>query len=202
MQSFSFPSIGGAKGGRWAWVPARALHRRALWQDRGDDRPRGTILERTLFIIDAGPGADPATRERILAHQRFAFAVTRRANAAGVAIAAGTDALGGSSPNIHAELQLLARAGLTPLQAITAATATGARAAGVERDRGLVAPGMRADLVILCRDPSADIRNTLAVLAVVRSGRVHARTGPMPTPPRAEPPRGGAACPRAPFAPA
>jgi imidazolonepropionase-like amidohydrolase len=158
---------------------------------------RGTILEPTLFIIDAPPNIDAAGRARLAAAQRFAFAVTRRANALGVAVSAGTDSIGGSSPNLHAELQLLVQAGLTPLQAITAATATAARAAGVERDRGLLARGLRADLVILCRDPSSDIRNTLAVLAVVHDGRILLRSGAVPTPPRAQAAAGGA-CPAPP----
>ncbi|HVF39260.1 MAG TPA: hypothetical protein VM939_05115, partial [Gemmatimonadaceae bacterium] len=53
---------------------------------------------------------------------------------------------------------------------------------------GTIAPGKLADLVILCADPSANIRNTQAIYAVMKSGRLTERTttrrpGPLATPP-------------------
>lgn len=92
--------------------------------------------------------------------------------AAGGRLAAGTDAANqmlvpGSSE--HREMELLVRAGLTPREAIRAATRNAAVLIGVD-SLGLLAPGKVADLVVLSRDPLADIRNTRAVAAVMSRG--------------------------------
>ena len=62
-------------------------------------------------------------------------------------------------PGLHRELRHLVRAGLTPSEAIRAATLDAARflADGAEPDFGAVAVGLRADLVLVEGDPSADI---------------------------------------------
>ncbi len=87
-------------------------------------------------------------------------------------IIAGTDAIGGAVPNLHAELQLLVElAGLSPLEAIRAATFDAARALGIAGDVGSVIEGRRADLLVLDADPSADVRNTRTIQAVIRGGR-------------------------------
>ncbi|KAK8078507.1 N-acetylglucosamine-6-phosphate deacetylase [Apiospora saccharicola] len=91
----------------------------------------------------------------------------RRAVAAGITVLAGTDAIGDLIPGVsfpfgatlHDELVNLVAAGMTPAQALRAATEQPARWYGLE-DRGRVAPGRRADLVLLGTDPLADITNT------------------------------------------
>jgi imidazolonepropionase-like amidohydrolase len=70
----------------------------------------------------------------------------------------------------HWELELMVRAGITPRQALTAATLTNARWLGAT-DLGRVAPGYRADLLVLDRDPLKDIRNTRSIHAVLIGGR-------------------------------
>jgi imidazolonepropionase-like amidohydrolase len=70
----------------------------------------------------------------------------------------------------HWELQLMVRAGLTPLQALTAATGGNANFIGAT-DLGTIAPHKWADLVVLDRDPVADIRNTRTLHAVYVAGR-------------------------------
>ena len=78
---------------------------------------------------------------------------------AGVPILAGTDAPGPGSTygaSVHGELELLVGAGLTPVQALTAATSAPARAFRLA-DRGMIAPGKRADLVLVDGDPTTDI---------------------------------------------
>jgi imidazolonepropionase-like amidohydrolase len=150
---------------------------------------RGVMLEPTLYI--GVQAASFAGDDRTPIDRRVAWAaeVTAIAQKMGVTIVAGTDALGGSSPNLHAELQLLvSRAGLTPLQAIRAATFDAARALGAAGAVGSIATGRRADLVILERNPADDIRNTLTVSIVLRNGIVHRRTEPMPVPPLAQAP--------------
>jgi imidazolonepropionase-like amidohydrolase len=69
-------------------------------------------------------------------------------------------------------------AGLTPLQALRAATLNGARAIGVADSIGSSEPGKLADLVVLRQDPSANIRNTPTVSMVVKGGVVTRRATP------------------------
>lgn len=156
-------------------------------------RRRGTMFDPTLFVmLPLSPPADTSKRnmDRVLMPFRFAAAMTARAARMGIPVVAGTDALGGSTANLHAELQLLVdSAGLTPLEAITAATLHGARALGAQDSLGSVAVGKRADLLILRADPARDIRNTQTVVAVVKGGRVHVRTTPRRPGPLAAPPR-------------
>jgi imidazolonepropionase-like amidohydrolase len=101
----------------------------------------------------------------------------------GVPILAGTDTalptaqLGvyGFGATLHAELELLVRAGLRPVQALTAATSAPAKAFGLT-DRGGIRPGLLADLLLVEGDPSTDIRNTRNVIAVWQSGALLTRT--------------------------
>ena len=153
-------------------------------------RRRGTMLDPTLFVMTPSPDSTGRVPERAAALYRFATDMVRAAHAAGVPIVAGTDALGGSTPNIHVELQLLVdSAGLTPPEALRAATANAAVALGVADSLGTVAVGKLADLVLLRADPLADIANTQTVVGVMKAGRWHPRAAPMRSPPRARPPR-------------
>ena len=73
----------------------------------------------------------------------------------------------------HWELALMVDAGLTPMQAIVAATGSGARFLGT-KDLGTLEPGRWADLIVLDRNPLEDIRNTRAIHDVYIAGnRVH-----------------------------
>lgn len=98
------------------------------------------------------------------------------AQEAGVGILAGTDAsdepyvFAGSG--VHDEMALLVDAGLTPLQALRAATLNPARYLGAVDSMGTIAPGRVADLVLLDANPLADIRNTMRIFAVVHAGRL------------------------------
>ncbi len=106
---------------------------------------------------------------------------------AGVAVALGNDA---GTPNVpfgwgmHHEMALYVEAGLTPMDAIVAATATGAgRMPPVgEADFGTLEAGKAADLVVLNADPIADIRNTLDIDRVMRLGEWVDRSGFVPGP--------------------
>ncbi|MGW4848635.1 amidohydrolase family protein [Nocardia brasiliensis] len=101
-------------------------------------------------------------------------------HAAGIPILAGTDA--NSTPglpfptyhgtDLHHELELLVRAGLSPTEALTAATILPARYFDLP-DRGMVAPGMRADLVLVDGDPTADIRATRNITHIWCAGIEH-----------------------------
>lgn len=96
----------------------------------------------------------------------------RQFAAAGGRLAAGTDAANqmlvpGYSE--HREMELLVRAGLTPREALRAATRNAAVLLGAD-SLGLLAPGKIADLVVLSKDPLVDIRNTRAITSVMARG--------------------------------
>jgi len=99
---------------------------------------------------------------------------------AGVGIVAGTDAL---NPycfpgfSLHDELELLVSAGLTPMEALQAATWNPARMLGWEKDYGTVAKGKIADLVLLEASPLVAIGNTRRIEAVIAGGRLTTKDG-------------------------
>ena len=107
----------------------------------------------------------------------YAFASVAALHAAGVAILAGTDSteprreFGGTAhgASVHHELQLLVAAGLTPVEALRAATSTPARRFGLA-DRGRIVAGARADLLLVDGDPTTSISDTLSIRAVWRRG--------------------------------
>ncbi len=95
-----------------------------------------------------------------------------RLHAAGVTVLAGTDAGNAGTAHgvsMHGELALLVRAGLTPAQALRAATAAPAKVFGLS-DRGRIAPGLRADLILVDGDPTRDITATRAIATVWKNG--------------------------------
>lgn len=98
----------------------------------------------------------------------------RRLRQAGVVILAGSDSQSGVFPGagLHRELHLLVESGLTPAEAIRAATIDSARflANGGEPEIGLVAPGMRADLLLVEGDPTADLNDLARIRAVMKGG--------------------------------
>jgi adenine deaminase len=71
--------------------------------------------------------------------------------------------------SLHRELELLVRCGISPAQALAAATAEPARVFGLA-DRGRVAAGQRADLVLVSGDPLTDITATRAIERIWRGG--------------------------------
>ena len=107
--------------------------------------------------------------------------------AAGIPIAVGTDSGGpGRFQGLweHREMELMVKAGLTPMQAIQAATANGAKFLGLEDQYGTLEPGKIADLIILNADPLEDIRNTRNIDEVWMNGeRVNRADLPISTAP-------------------
>ena len=135
-----------------------------------------TIVEPTLFVFFNGDSID--------ARARWAAAITRELYRRGVPIAAGTDGIigvegdtlpsGAVLPHLHEELELLVReAGLSPGAALIAATATAARAIGVDSLVGTITTGKQADLVVLSADPLKDIRSTRSIEWVMRGGKIY-----------------------------
>ncbi|MDV6245859.1 amidohydrolase family protein [Rhodococcus opacus] len=104
-----------------------------------------------------------------------AIEATRRMHEAGVDILAGTDAAGigvvgtAHGVSMHGELELLVRAGLSQVQALRAATSLPARRFGLS-DRGRIAPGLQADLLLVEGDPTEEITATLSIAGIWRRG--------------------------------
>ncbi|MFZ1129548.1 MAG: CIA30 family protein [Terriglobales bacterium] len=104
--------------------------------------------------------------------EKYAEDAVRELLAAHVPVLAGTD-----SPNpgtshgasIHRELELLVRSGMSPEQALAAATSVPARVFHLN-DRGEIAPGKRADLLLVKGDPTDDITVTRDIVAVWKAG--------------------------------
>ncbi|WP_053735206.1 amidohydrolase family protein [Nocardia sp. NRRL S-836] len=137
----------------------------------------GTAVSPTLVmmrtILD---GLRMPFRPRSL-HFGQALASTAALHDAGATIVLGTDANSDhTSPArvahggaVHEELALLVAAGLSPADALSAATTRAAAVFGLD-DRGIIAAGRRADLVLLARDPSTDITATRDVVRVWKRG--------------------------------
>jgi imidazolonepropionase-like amidohydrolase len=128
---------------------------------------------------------------------QIALDTVRQLRDAKVPILAGTDAPNPGTAHgasIHRELELLVKAGLTPAEALAAATSVPARAFHLN-DRGRIAPGLRADLVLVGGDPLKDITDTRSIARVWKAGKAFERPlAPTPAP-------GAAAVPAAPIPP-
>lgn len=140
------------------WAPALAMlpdEVQQRWQAQVDQQSEG------------GPPADNTFAE-------WSLFLTGRLKAQGVPIGAGTDTpigLGIPGYSLHTELELLVESGLTPLEALHAATVQPARFFGLEGETGQVEVGMWADLVLLDGNPLEDIRNTRRIEGVMSRGR-------------------------------
>jgi imidazolonepropionase-like amidohydrolase len=128
----------------------------------------GTPIEPTL-AVHSRPGDD-----RIGCRTDVVVGITRSAIEQGVTIVAGTDFVAEPAdpyPSLFQELDaLVSAAGLSPLQAITAATGSSARALGIESDYGTVTAGRLANFVVLGSNPSEDIAAIRDILFVVKRG--------------------------------
>jgi imidazolonepropionase-like amidohydrolase len=101
---------------------------------------------------------------------------------AGITMALGTDS--GAFPvrtqgfTEHLEMELMVKAGLTPMQAIVLATQNAAKALKIEIEYGTLVRGKKADLIILSANPLDDIKNTRKIEAVWKDGKP-ASKGPL-----------------------
>jgi imidazolonepropionase-like amidohydrolase len=130
-----------------------------------------------LQLLQSQQYRDKAEHDPNLAHVKAAFLTSERnlktLQAAGVRIAMGTDS--GASPTRipgwaeHHELELMVHSGLTPMQAIVAATSGSAAVLGVS-DRGTLEAGKRADFLVLAANPLDNISHTRELLSVWHNG--------------------------------
>ena len=134
---------------------------------------RGTWLVPTRYLaqaidLDVLPAPIRAKAEEVLPMADASF---RRAVAAGVKVAFGTDAAVYPHGENAREFAVYVDAGMSPLEALRSATTGAAELLGVE-DRGALEPGMLADIVAVPRNPLADITVTERPVFVMAAGRV------------------------------
>ena len=127
---------------------------------------------RYLLRSDASSGSREL-RERIADDDRRAVA---QLHGGGVTVLAGTDAPG-QPWAIHWEMEELVASGLSPLEALTAATGAAASALGAHEEIGTVDVGKWADFLLLDADPLEDIRNTRKIWKVIKGGEIVDREG-------------------------
>jgi imidazolonepropionase-like amidohydrolase len=136
-------------------------------------RERGTWLVPTTCLADridleGLPAPIRAKAESVMPRMRESL---RRAIAAGVPIAFGTDAAVFPHGENACEFSYYVELGMSSLEALQSATVDAAELLGVE-DRGALAPGMLADIVAVPGDPLADISVTEEVVFVMKGGQV------------------------------
>ena len=130
--------------------------------------PREMLPERVVKAMNQPTSPKPSA---------IALQNLRRVWDAGIPVVMGTDAgnIGTlHGPSVFREMEIMTQAGLTPLQVLRSATSNGARAMGMERDIGTLAPGKLADLVILDADPLADVMNLSKLHRVIKDGKLFA----------------------------
>ena len=159
LKNDAFPTLENSamSDDRAKFIPARTLN---TWKKSRTDQMR------TVSPQDSDLHAQLLRKSMDLAAQM---------QKAGVRILAGTDSpapyvFPGSS--LHDELQLLVEAGLTPFEALQAATKSPAEFLHTEKDSGTIEKGKYADLVLLDSNPLENIRNTRKIRAVILRGKL------------------------------
>lgn len=142
---------------------------------------RETVSPEVLAAFNDPPDSESVASEALAAYMASLRPLrpawrdnVRRLHEAGVTILAGSDMQMGvfPGPGLHRELHLLTEAGLTPAEAIRAATLDAARFLQEtdDPDFGVVAPGKRADLLLVNGDPTADLDALSRIRAVIKNG--------------------------------
>lgn len=137
-------------------------------------KEKGTYLVPTTYTHDAIPvdKVPPVIREKMATLRDLVKESHRQAILSGVKIAFGTDAAVFPHGDNAKEFQALVELGMSPIHAIRTATVN---AAGLLRvtDRGLIAPGLLADLIAVSGNPLKDIRVLENVRFVMKGGRIY-----------------------------
>ena len=129
------------------------------------------------FVARIASGPDnfftPAQTAKALEAGPKMLDMARRAHEGGVKIAFGTDSGVSAHGDNAQEFALLVRAGLTPLEAIQAATVGAAEHLRISNEAGKIAPGMPADIVAVSGDPLSDVTELERMRFVMKSGVVY-----------------------------
>jgi imidazolonepropionase-like amidohydrolase len=152
--------------------------------DAEAQHPNNRYLSRDFVTANLGPEHDIFRVPAAMRTEAVAGLTKRKefvglSYRAGVPIVAGTDGPGigtlAAGFGLHRELELLVEAGLTPLDALRAATINAARALRREGVLGTVEAGKYADLVVLTANPLQNIRNAATIGAVLTRGQYFRR---------------------------
>jgi imidazolonepropionase-like amidohydrolase len=155
--AFLTPETDLANDPRRKYVPASV---RKIWDAGRQDS-----------LANQGPAEFQMRRELM----KRSLSLFKQMYVAGVPVMAGTDT---TAPNVfpgfalHEDLLYFGQAGLSPLEALQAATVKPAEFLGRGAEQGTIAPGKRADLVLLNANPLDDIRNTQKIDAVIVNGKL------------------------------
>jgi imidazolonepropionase-like amidohydrolase len=132
---------------------------------------RGTYFTPTLDAITGmSRSSDPILAARGREYTPIIKEAVRAAHEAGVTVVAGTDSFGSEVTPIGTEVRLLTEAGLSPLEALRAATVNAASLLGWSRDAGRLVRGSYADAVIVNADPLSNGSALEQICAVVAQG--------------------------------
>ena len=141
---------------------------------------RGTILDATLHVYREVEEAAHKQNKPPLCTLALAGKLTNQAFRSGVQISTGTDGdtpPGDAWPALFDEFQLLHdAAGLPAMAVIEAATLTGAKAMGAEKDMGSIEAGKLANMVVLAKNPLDDVANFRSVVMTVKRGHAFMRS--------------------------
>ncbi len=167
----SFLKAGGDSIEHGTWLDAEGI---ALM------KKNGAYLVPTLmagdFVVGIAKGPNnfftPAQTAKALQAGPLMLDMTRRAHKAGVKIAFGTDTGVSAHGDNAGEFALLVQAGLTPLEAIQAATVNAAAHFDLSNEIGSLAPGKAADIIAVKGDPLADVNTLRSVSFVMKGGQV------------------------------
>jgi len=163
------------KTGTW-YTPTLVVGYGGIWGENYWYQHTNVWENERLMTFVPREEVDPRARRRMLVpendfnHVRNAAICKRFVDAGGhVMIGAHGQREGLAA---HWEIWMLAQGGLTPLQALRAATLDGAAYIGLDGDLGSIEPGKLADLAVLEKNPLEDVRNTESVLYVMVNGRI------------------------------
>ncbi len=169
-----------ARNRTWQVPTFMTLHAEAYqndWAKATDGRLR--YIHPDILHSWSEEEASPEKFQRLQRLYQRKVEITGMMDEEGVPILAGTDTPGGMNNvpgfGLHDELQLLVEAGLTPLQALQAATLEPARFFEATDSLGTIEAGKLADLVLLNANPLEDITNTRQIRAVVADGHLYRR---------------------------
>ena len=129
-------------------------------------------LEDVNKTIDKDPS--PEARQTYRDFYEKGLELTGQAHSAGVKVLVGTDYIV-AGVTVHDELEQLVLAGLTPLNALRAATIYPAEYFGLQDNFGQIKKGMNADLILLNENPLENIKNSLAINSVIFNGNYYDR---------------------------
>jgi len=143
------------------------------WQETYNFLPEEV---KTEWLQNSNDLAKQPIDESYKNYEKWSFNIVNLFNKHKVKIIAGTDTpIGFLTPgySLHKELQLLVEAGLTPIDALKAATIIPAEFFNLENEIGTIQKGRRADLVVLNSDPLLNIRNTTDIYKVISKGQIY-----------------------------